>query len=234
MENERTPAEVREGVRSGILSSIQHDVELRGGRTARLLLAAGVVGVVGAIGATLLVSGHPFGHHPPWHVAVFSTVWAGLLFVSFAMAFLEVRTPSLSLARSASVGLLGLGLAGICGAMCPDQHFLAWWSATDVGQPLTRVGGLALSALCFGFMTTLFFGAIAAFALLRDRAAGSVRPLLPAAVLFVLLAPGVALQSVGNPASVVAAWLLGSAAGAFLGVVGGIRARSALSGAASS
>lgn len=59
MGEERTPPEVREGVRSGILASIKRDVELRGGHTARLLLAAGVVGVIGAIGATLLVSGHP-------------------------------------------------------------------------------------------------------------------------------------------------------------------------------
>ena len=59
MENQRTPHEVREGVRSGILSSIEHDVELRGGRTARLLVAAGLIGVAGAIGVTLLISGHP-------------------------------------------------------------------------------------------------------------------------------------------------------------------------------
>ena len=74
MENQRTPHEVREGVRSGILTSIKRDVELRGGRTARLLAAAGIVGVLGSIGVTLFISGHPFGHHPPWHVAVFRPV----------------------------------------------------------------------------------------------------------------------------------------------------------------
>ncbi len=158
MGEERTPPEVREGVRTGILASIRQDVEQRGSRTARFLLAAGVVGVIGAIGATLLLSGHPYDHHPPWHVTVFTTVWAGLLFVSFAIALLQVRTPSLPLARSATVGILGLGLAGICGALCPDQHFLHWWSATSVGQALTETAGLALSALCFGFVTTLVFG----------------------------------------------------------------------------
>ena len=223
MENEQTPADVREGVRSGILASITRDVELRGGRTARLLLAAGVAGVTGAIGVTLLVSTHPFGHHPPWHVAMFSAVWAGLLVVSFAIAFLEVRTPSLPLARSASVGLLGLGLAGICGAVCPDHHFLHWWSATAAGAPLTEGGGLAVSALCFGLFTTLFIGFASALFLLGDRAHASVGPLLPALALFLLLLPGVALQSFGTSVAVFAGWLLGAAAGAYLGVAGGAR-----------
>ena len=229
MENEHTPPEVREGVRGGILASIRRDVELRGGRTARLLLAAGIVGVVGAIGATLLVSGHPFDHHPPWHVSVFSAVWAGLLVVSFAIAFLGVRTPSLPLARSASVGILGLGLAGICGAICPDQHFLDWWSTTGLGQPITNAGGLMLSALCFGLVTTVFFGAIAAFLILSDGRAPAVRPLLPAAALLLLLLPGVVLQSVDTSVGAFVGWLLGTAAGAYLGVAVGLKARSLLS-----
>ncbi len=227
MGEERTPPEVREGVRTGILASIRQDVEQRGSRTARFLLAAGVVGVIGAIGATLLLSGHPYHHHPPWHVTAFTTVWAGLLFVSFAIALLQVRTPTLPLARSATVGILGLGLAGICGALCPDQHFLHWWSATSVGQALTETAGLALSALCFGFVTTLVFGAAAAFAVLRDPAR-PIGPLLPAAVLAVLLAPGVALQSVGTSAGVFIGWLLGSGAGAHLGVAGAIHVRALL------
>jgi mono/diheme cytochrome c family protein len=66
MAHERPPQEIREGVRDGILASIKGDVELRGGRTARLLVAAGVVGVAGAVGVTLVISGHSFGHHPPY------------------------------------------------------------------------------------------------------------------------------------------------------------------------
>ncbi|MFQ5416271.1 MAG: hypothetical protein ACE5FL_04385 [Myxococcota bacterium] len=230
-ENERPPPGIREEVRSGILTSIKHDVELRGGRTARLLLAAGVLGVTGALGVTLLISGHPFGHHPPWHVAVFSAVWAGLLVVSFAIAFLQVRTPSVPLARAVSVGILGLGLAGVCGAVCPDQHFLHWWSKTGIGAPLTHSGGPALSALCFGLVTTLFFGAIAAFLVLKDSRHPPVKPILAAGILLILLAPGLALQSVGAPLGVFAGWLAGTAAGAFTGVAAGIRARVLLSSA---
>lgn len=221
MGDDRTPPDVREGVRSGILASIERDVERRGGRTARLLAMAAVFGVVGAIGATMLVSNHPFEHHPTWHVALFSTVWAGLLFVCLSLVLLQVRTPTLPLARSASAGLLGLGLAGICGALCPDQHFLAWWTSTGVGEPLTRAGGLALSAACFGLVTALFVAFVSALATFAGRA--PVRPALPATILLVLLAPGVALQSVGASLGVLAAWLAGTAVGSYLGVVAGLR-----------
>jgi hypothetical protein len=129
---------------------------------------------------------------------------------------------------AASVGILGLGLAGICGAACPDQHFLHWWSRTGFGASVEGAGGQAVSALCFGLVTTLFVGAVAAFVLLGPRQAPPVRPLLPAAMLLVLLAPGVALQSVGVASGVLSAWLAGSAAGAWLGVAGGGRVRSLL------
>ena len=228
MPDERTPPDVREGVRSGIFAALKHDVELRGGRTARLLAAAGVVGIVGAVGLTLLVSGHPFGHHPSWHVAFFSAVWAGLLVVSLAIAFLQVRTPALPLARSASVGLLGLGAAGICGAACPDPHFLAWWSTTRLGGVLSDAGGLAVSALCFGLVASLFVGAVAAFLVLGDSRHAPIRPLLPAAMLLLLLAPGVTLQSVGTSGGVFSSWIVGTAAGAYAGVASGIKLRSLL------
>jgi uncharacterized membrane protein len=226
MESQFTPHEIREATRSGILDSIKQDVELRGGRTARLLAAAGCVGVAGAVGITLLVATHPFGHHPPWHLVCFSAVWAGLLVVSFAIAFLQVRTPTLPLARSAAVGILGLGVAGVCGVVCPDHHFLHWWSASELGAPLTRMAGLALSALCFGVVTTLVIGTVSALLVPSESHRRPVKPLLPATILLVLLAPGVALQSVGTSFWVFAGWLGGSAVGALVGVAGGAWVRS--------
>jgi len=228
MEDDRTPQEVRERVRTGILSTLERDIERRGGRTARLLVTAGALGVSGGVGLTLLLSGHPFDHHPSWHVVVFGAVWAGLLVVCVSLALLEVRTPSLPLARSASVGILGLGLAGICGAVCPDQHFLQWWSSTPVGGRLTDAGGLALSAFCFGLVTSLFFGAGAAFLALGDRRRPRIRPSLPAAMLLALLAPGVALQSIDTSWGVFSSWLLGIGGGAYAGVASGVRLRSRL------
>ena len=225
MAEERTPPAVREGVRSAIVTAIARDVEMRGGRTARLLAAAGLMGAAGAVGLTLLVSGHPFGHHPSWHSVVFGAVWAGLLVVMLAIALLRVRTPTLPLARAASVGLLGLGVAGICGTLCPDPHFLAWWAGTRVGAGLVHTGGLAASALCFGLVASLFIGTVAAFVALGDVRHAPIGPLLPAAMLLLLLVPGVALQSVGTSWGVFAGWLLGTAFGTLAGVAVGLQTR---------
>jgi hypothetical protein len=220
-----TPKELREGVRAGILTSLERDLAQRGGRTARRLLAAGAVGVLGAVGVTLLLSGHPYGHHPSWHAVFFGAVWTGLLVVALALVLLEVRTSRLPLARSAEVAMLGLGLAGLCGALCPDQHFLDWWSATAPGGRLVEAGGLAASALCFGLVSALAFGAGAALLARLARRGTPAGALLPAAMLLVLLAPGVALQSIGTSWAVFWSWLLGCAAGAWAGVAAGIRAR---------
>jgi hypothetical protein len=233
-EGERTPADLREGVRAGILASLERDLAQRGGRTARRLLIAAVIGVPGALGATLLLSGHAFAHHPPWHAVVFGAVWTGLLVLCLALVLLDVRTPSLPLARSARVAMLGLGLAGLCGAACPDPHFLSWWTGTVLGGWLSGLGGLALSALCFGAVTVLVIGAAAALLALSGGVGPRLRPLLPAAMLLTLLAPGVVLQSVGTSWAVLASWLLGAAAGAVVGVAAGSWARRALAHPAAS
>ena len=225
---ERTPTHLRDGVKAGILATIKQDVEHRGGHTARLLVAAGMLGVGSAIGVTLLVSAHPLGDHPPWHIVVFSAVWAGLLIVSLAIYLLRLRTPSLLLADSAAVGILGLGLAGICGAVCPDQHFLHWWSDTPTGASLLNSGGLPLSAMCFGLVVTLFFGIVSAVVCIGHSRERPIRPILPATMLFVLLAPGVALQSYDTSWAVFAAWMLGTGLGAYVGVAAGIRVRQLL------
>ena len=225
MERENTPADLREGVRSGIIAAVAQDAELRGGRTARLLAAAGALGAFAAVGIVLMLSGHPFEHHPPWHVVVFSAVWSALVVVVLALAFLRVRTPSLPLARSAVVGLIGLGVAGICGAACPNQHFLEWWVATEVGGRLTSLGGLTLSALCFGIVTSAFFGAVAAFLALSRRSRGQTRSLPPAAMLLLLLLPGLALQAYGTTWPVFGGWVLGTGLGAYAGVALGAVAR---------
>lgn len=223
MKGEATPGDLREGVRAGILASIERDVELRGGRTAGRLVFAGVAGVLGAIGVTLLVATHPFGHHPSWHVVVFSTVWAGLLVVAFALALLRLRTPRWPIGQSAAIALFGVGVAGICGALCPDEHFLGWWTRTPVGGAVTHGAGIGVSALCFGTVTTFVVGIVSALFLWRSEE-GSSRPnLLTSAMLFVLLLPGVALQSVGMSLGVFFGWAAGTALGALAGIAGGTR-----------
>ena len=228
MDDERVPSMVRESVRRGIFEAIQQDVELRGGRTAHLLLMAAALGVAGAVGVTALVSGHPFDHQPPWHVTVVSSVWAGLLFVSFAVVLLGVRTPRLQLAKSAAVGILGLGVAGLCGVACPDPHFLSWWSTTSVGDAAARAGGLAPSAFCLGLLSTAGFATVAAFVVLGPAGWDRSTRLLSAAFLVLLLLPGVALQSVETSWLTFAAWAFGTGAGSIVGVGLGHHARARL------
>jgi hypothetical protein len=225
---EQAPNDLREGVRSGILSALERDTELRGGRTARLLVAAGAMGIFGAIGMVLMLSSHPYGHHPPWHGIVFTAIWSGFLITALAIAFLRVSTPSLPLARAACVAIVGLGVAGVCSTLCPDQHFLIWWSETAVGGGITSTGGPALSALCFGAVTALVFGATASLVAVGSRTRVRLRPLLPALLLVALLAPGIALESFGTSWLVFAAWFLGTAVGAYAGVAIGIAARGQL------
>jgi len=224
----RTRAELRDGVKEGVLASIRHDVERRGGRTGRLLLASGAIGIAGATGAILLISGHPFEHHPPWHVAVFSTVWTGLLVVFAALVLLRVRTPALPLWRAAAIAIVGLGIAGACSALCPDPHFLTWWLATPAGASLAGAAGTELSALCFGLSSSVFFGGASALLLLSKSGDSALESLLHAAFLFVLLAPGVVLQSVGTSFGIAVGWLAGTAAGAYLGVLAASRVRARL------
>lgn len=225
-DDEPTPAHLREGVRTGILAGLERDLERRGGRTARRLLAAGAIGVLGALGVTLLLSGHPYGHHPPWHAVFFGALWTGLLVVAVSLVLLDVRTPSLSVGRAAGVGVIGLGIAGVCGALCPDPHFLHWWSATRPGRWLVETGGVATAALCFGAVTALVYGAGASVLGLRGDGGRALRPLLPAAMLLALLVPGIALQAIGTSWAVFWSWLLGSAAGSWVGVAGAVRLRS--------
>ena len=216
MAGHRTPEEIRERVRSRIADALERDTEFRGARTARLLLAAGALGIFAAFGMIRIISDHPYDHHPGWHIVFFTAVWSGLLVVMLAIALLGVRTPHLPLARAARVAILGLGIAGICSVLCPDPHFLAWWGSTKAGEALGAIGGVPLSALCFGAVTTVVFSVVAAAVALGPRRL-PIQPMLPAAMLLLLLFPGIALQSFGTSWWVFSSWLVGTAAGAYAG-----------------
>jgi hypothetical protein len=178
----------------------------------------------------LLVGGHSFGHHAPWHVVAFSVAWTGLLVVTIAIALLEIRTPSLPLAHSAIAGLIGLGVAGVCGATCPDSHFLVWWSGSSLGGQITESLGLGLSATCFGLVSALAIGVVATLLALLGSHGDVLRPALPVAFLSLLLFPGVALQSVGTSWAVFVGWMLATIVGTYAGVTSGIRLRRILVG----
>jgi len=225
----RTPDKLREGVRSRIADALERDAELRGARTARLLLAAGALGIFAAFGMIRIISDHPYGHHPGWHIVFFAAVWSGLLVVMLAIALLGVRTPLLPLARAARVAILGLGIAGVCSVLCPDPHFLVWWGKTTAGDVLGAIGGIPLNALCFGAVTTVLFSLIAALVALGRREETPIRPMLPAAMLLLLLFPGIALQSVGTSWWAFSGWLIGTAVGAYAGIATAIAIRTRFS-----
>ncbi len=219
------PAGVREGVREGILAALERDTEQRGARTARRLISAGLAGVVGSIGAMALVVSHPFGHHPHGHELVFGAVWTGLLIVTLAMAFLQIRTPHLQVGRAALVGLVGLGIAGACSLLCPDPHVMNWWLDTPIGSRLAEHASPWVSALCFGFVTTLAFTAIPTALFLMDVASHPWARALAAGILVLLLLPGLILGSVGLPLGVLLGWTGGTTVGAYAGTLCGLAGR---------
>jgi hypothetical protein len=215
-------------VRAGILAAIGQDVELRGGRTARRVAFAGFAGVAGAIGAMLLVATHPFDHHPHGHELVFSAVWTGLLVVSFCLMLLQVKTPEVPLDRAAAVGLMGLGLAGLCSLLCPDPHVMSWWLESDAGSAIAAQTSTGSSAVCFGFATVFLFALAPAMWLLPASASKRQARLAASGFLTLLLAPGVILESVGLPLAVLAAWIVGTVLGSYAGVASGVQLGSLL------
>jgi len=220
---------VRDAVRAGIVYSLEQDVERRGGRTAGLLAVAGFAGVLAAAGATSLIAAHPFDHHPPWHATLTSIAWAGLLVVAFAIALLRVRTPAWPLAHAALVGLIGVGAAGVCGALCPDRHFLAWWSGTAAGRSIASLVGPEMGVACFGVVATFAIGAISAFLPPPPRTDETAHWIAAVSTLVALLLPAIVLQWFGEPAGILVGWIFGAIVGAGCGVAVGIGARRLLS-----
>jgi hypothetical protein len=224
-----TPGELREGVREAIASSLLSDLERRGARTGKRLVLSGLLGVSGALAVTWLVAAHPLDHHPHWHLAFYSTVWAGLLVVMLALGLLDVRTPRWPVGTAARVAVLALAIAGVCGWACPDQHFLAWWSSTAPGRSIRMATeSPALSATCFGVAATAVV-ALVATSLATPRRIPFARGLAASsASIALLLAPGVALQTTDAETSVFGGWLTGVVLGAVAGVAGGIAMRRSL------
>jgi len=189
---------------------------------------AGFAGVMAAAGATSLIAAHPFDHHPPWHATLASIAWAGMLVVAFAIVLLRIRTPGWPLAHAALVGLIGVGVAGLCGALCPDRHFLTWWSGTEAGRTIDGAVGSAAGVVCFGVITTLVIGSIAAFLPPPPRTDDRSPWIAATSTLVVLLLPAIVLQWFGQSAAILVGWIAGTIVGTGIGVAVGIKGRCAL------
>lgn len=211
----RSPEGLREGVREGVLAALGQN----GRGTARRLLAAGAAGVIGSVGAVLLLAGHPFGHHPSWHLAAFSCVWGAVLVVAFGLVWLRIRTPAWPLADGARTAIVVLGLAGLAVLFSPDPHVLNAWHDSWAGRRLAGIGGAFTSALGLGCCLGLPLALIGALATLRSSRRQDGRlALVATAMVAVLLLPGIALQCVGAPAGSFPGWLLGTLLGAGSGI----------------
>lgn len=211
----RPPDALREGVREGVLAAIGQS----GARTARRLLAAGAAGVIGSVGAVLLLIGHPFDHHPSWHLATFSCTWGALLVVAFALLWLRIRTPEWPLADGARAGIVALGLAGLAAILSPDPHVLHAWHDTEAGRWLAEVGGAFTSTLALGLAIGAALGLASAGLTLRaSRRRDGRLALVATAMVAVLLLPGIALQCVDAPAGSFVGWFLGTLLGSGSGI----------------
>lgn len=226
-EAEPAPEAIREGVRSGVVDALAEEVDRTSARTAARLLVAGLLGLGGAALATALFAGPAFAPTegrdvPGLHVALCAAAWSGLLVECFALVLLRIQSRRLPLAQSAAVALLGLALAAGLALACPSPHHLEWWSTTVLGGLAASQGGHAGSALCLGLCTTVVV-ATAASLLVALRGMPMRDAHLPAFLLFLVLWPAVALQSMGAHGSVFAAWSLGVVLGAWGGVATGLR-----------
>ncbi len=215
----RPSEELRSSVREALASALQADAERSGISAARRLIASGGAGAVGAAGALVALTGHPFGHHPAGHLVGFSCLWAAAFVVVFALCWLRIRTPRWPLADAARTALIALGLAGLAALLSPDPHVLHAWSSGPVGGWLGQQAGLFASAGGLGLASSFALASLAACISFRKLGRLDARLVgLSAAVVVLMLLPGITLHCAGET---FAAWL-GWTAGTLLGSGAGI------------
>jgi len=211
-------AAVREGVRLGVHAALAEEVDRTNAATAMRLVGAGVLGLASASAAVALFSRGSPEHVDRLHLAVCAAVWSSVLVIAFAFVLLRVGSKRLPVAEAAALALVGLGLAALFGAAGPRPQMLMWWMDTPVGHAAAASLGVDASTLCFGVCLSLLAGAGATvvFAL-----RGLPLPRLPlsALLLFVLVWPVVAVQSLGSSLATLASWSIGLALGSGMGLV---------------
>jgi hypothetical protein len=216
-----SPADLREGVRLGVLQALAEDRDWRGAWAARRLAVAGVLGVAMAVAMTLLFAWNSLHKAHAWHLAACGAAWSGLLVECFAFVLLRLRTRRLPFVQAAALGLVGLGLAAIVCLCCPAPQFLEWWRGTSLGGWVETRGGLSASAFGFGFSSAAFLGLAATLVLtwLGGKLWGAA---VPSATLSALLLPAVLLQSLEFSFAVLSLWGVGTVLGSLAGVTTGM------------
>ena len=74
------------------------------------------------------------------------------------------------------------------------------WAGRDtaIGEWLLGIAGFRASTLCFGLLTSFFFGVVSALVVFPKDRSRQPKPLLPATMIVVLLAPGLILPPAGK------------------------------------
>lgn len=213
----RASEAVREGVRLGIREALARDLDRTSSRTVRKLGIAGALGLASASAAVALFARGSHERMDPMHLALCAAAWSGVLVIAYAFVLLRVGSPRLPVAQASAVALLGLAVAGVMGIACPHPMMLEWWAETPLGALAQDRLGLEASTLCLGLCLAVVSAGVAAFlAGLAGWAAPGV--LLSSALLFVILWPAIAVQSVGSSPTAFLSWTIGLALGSALGV----------------
>lgn len=208
---------VREGVRLGIRDALAHEVDWTSVRTMRRLAFAGALGLASASAAVALFARGSPDRADPMHLALCAAAWSSVLVIAYAFVLLRVGSRRWPVAQASAVALLGLAVAVLMGIACPHPQMLAWWSGTPLGGLAQSRLGLDASTVCLGLCLAIIAGGVASFlAIVAGWTAPGV--LLSSALLFVIVWPAVAVQSLGMSPMTLISWTIGLALGSWIGV----------------
>mgnify|MGYP005850511257 CR=1 FL=1 len=209
---------VREGVRLGIREALSHEIDRTSTRTIRRLVVAGVLGLATAAAAVAMFARGTSALVDPLHLAICAAAWSSVLVVAYAFALLRVGSRRFPVAQASMVALLGLAVAIAMGVACPHPMMLDWWMQTPLGDLVRNRAGLEASTLCIGLCLAFVSAGVGSFLAAAAGWAGA-GVLLSAALLFVVVWPAIAVQSLGSSAEVLLSWTVGLALGSTLGVL---------------
>lgn len=213
----RASQAVREGVRLGIRDALAHDVDRTSTRTVRQLALAGGLGLSSAAAAVgLFARGSP-ERADPMHLALCAAVWSSVLVIAYAFILLRVGSRRWPVAQASAIALLGLLVASVMGIVCPHPLMLDWWMETPAGAFAQSRLGLEVSTLCLGLCLAIIAGSVA---FVLAAIVGWVAPgvILSSALLFAVVWPAVAVQSIGTSWTTLVSWTIGLGLGSLIGV----------------
>ncbi len=213
----RASEAVREGVRLGIRDALARDVDRTSTRTVRQLALAGGLGLASSGAAVALFARGSPGRADSMHLALCAAAWSSVLVIAYAFILLRVGSRRFPVAQASATALLGLVVASLLGIVCPHPLMLAWWMEPPMGAIAQSWLGLEVNTLCLGLCLAIIAGGVA---FVLAAIAGWVAPgvVLSSALLFAVVWPAVAVQSIGTSPTTLISWTIGLGFGSLIGV----------------